>query len=67
MELFRHRRAARDLAALDDFYAQAGACQISGASKAVVSGPDDDNIRLVHACFRIALVKSSSPAFAGPA
>ncbi len=48
MEFRRHRRAAHDCAALDDFDPQAGTAEIGRAGEAVVAGADDDDVVSLH-------------------
>ena len=50
-KLLRHGGAADHLAPFDHGHAQAFPGQIGRAGQAIMSGPDDDDVRLVHVRF----------------
>ena len=63
MEFFRHRGAADDLAALDDFYAQSGHREIGRAGEAVMAGADDDHVGLRHVRFISPFATNVAPTY----
>jgi hypothetical protein len=52
MEFLSDRGAAHHLAAIHHLHAQARHREIGRAGEAVMSGADDDNVRLCHGCFK---------------